>query len=132
MPSGADAALTERLFVSVESHSAASVRTWEVIMLVASFGSRAGKGRAKIVANGALLALQFLLLLVEVDDLLIVDIEDFVGPNGTASVHVHVQLVRDQAAGDRELSFELAEETGQELLGVVDRAVLRAQYHRVN
>lgn len=79
-------------------------------MFIASFGPGAGHGGSNFIAEAAFLMEKFLLLLIEVDELLLFYFEDFGGPKGAADVDVHVVLVRDKATCDREFTFLFAEE----------------------
>jgi hypothetical protein len=52
---------------------------------------------------------QFLLLLPEINDLPIINIEHFICPKRTAGMNIHIELVWNESACDRELSFLLAQ-----------------------
>ena len=65
-------------------------------------------GGSVLVANMAFLVHKFGLLLVKVDELSVFYFEYFVGPEGTADVNIHVELIRDESARDIKLTFLFA------------------------
>jgi len=63
-----------------ELNLSASICTWKVKMLIASFCSCAGKSGSKFIANCAFLVNQFFLLLIKVYYLAVIDVKNFIGP----------------------------------------------------
>lgn len=125
------ALLTEHFFGLGEIDFSAPVGTREMEVLRAPLSLGARDGGSKFSANGTLLVDELLLLLIEVDDLAIVDVKDFVRPKSTTCVNVHVQFVRDKSSSHGEFTFLLAEEAHQMALGIPHFDVVYAADHRL-
>ena len=117
--------LTKHTILLREFDAAAAVGAREMIVLVAVL-PRTADGRAYLSAEAALLMVELLVLLIEVDDLAVFDLEHLVGPDRAACVNVHVEAEGDQATGNLALAGVLAQEAGQAALRIVYFGVLCA------